>query len=482
MQDLKKVKKQGWNSRYGWPATLLGVITIGFVLIVSAGCSRNQSHSNSSNSNAINKNLIERFEADIQSGKSADLKAILIPENSNMTITDQTIQDLIQYVKKHPDYLRQQVSILKEQEKVGHAIDLRLAKASSTKKQPSKKNNHEEKLDLSVLSKGDFSYTHYKGKPYHIYMRPHQLHLNFNKQGIKLWINGKSYPLQAKAQSFSLDNLPADQYTIKVQKKYDYTTLTSEKIVNLFNNNNQTAPSSIDINLTGADFHIISQQKNVNILMNGKDLGLKADYADPTSIEPGPFFGPFPVDQNIHIQGEKTYPWGINKSKTYVITKDTLVMDLEPSPFYSDTTKKQIVNTINTFAKQRWQALTKQTPSLLTVATSSAKQTIETAIQKDEAQGDSVIGQLLGTKIDFDMAELNQVSSNQYTYRILVQIHTKEAKIKGNKPSAQLNNQKEGVFLTLCYDTKLKAWIITKIESANYTDRTSPFIVSTDFK
>lgn len=158
-----------------------------------------------------------------------------------------------------------------------------------------------------------------------------------------------------------------------------------------------------------------------------------------------------------------------------------MVLDLEPRLYDNKKAKQQIVKTINKFAKERWQALVKQDPSMLKVATGSAKQSVETDIRKFKTQGKRYHGRVIGTKINFSMAELKQSSHNQYTYKILVQFDLQEAKSQSNGPTPQLKDQKEGDFLTLNYHPKAKAWTVAKVVPKAFQGSKDETIVSTSF-
>lgn len=406
--------------------------------------------------------VVNDFETAILKGDTNTLEKLIKPDDKNMKITKEQLQQLVSYAKDNPNYLK------------GHIFLLKAQAAIDKKDENARAGNplFTEYTDGEISKLGDFQIEK-SGElfsSYKIYARPYYLEVSADEPNAEIKVSGQDgFKTKEGKLKKTYGPLMPGTYLIAGSKKYRYADVKAEQEVNLFNHDNHK--DSIELNLKGNKIIVESSLENVAVFVNGKDTGEKASiYKEVTGLlgkqkqnEDENKFGPVSIDGSIEIYGVGTYPWGTSKSNPQKVDKNTTSIDVTPDPFESKDSRDKVVQTINDFARQRIQALVQQNASIITTATDNIVKDYIEDIQSDKDGGNYWKGNAVGTRIDFGKVTLTN-ENDQYQATIPVEFHNNDKHyykyFSDNNESLEENFEEKE--LTLKFDQN--RWIIAKVD------------------
>ncbi|MGD6845756.1 TcaA 3rd/4th domain-containing protein [Bacillus infantis] len=391
--------------------------------------------------------LIKDFEQAIMNEDTAALKKIVNTEK-DVHMSKDNLKQLVSYSKEEPQYLIESMQILKAQAAIMED-DLE-AKRVNPIFQPGT-------TEAEILLAGDFYLRKKEGllASYQIYARTYTLNVSTDQNDAVVKVNGKKV-LDSKSgsQETTLHNLAPGNYIVSGEKRYEFTEVNSEKELALFGDPDFLA--EVDLDLAGKKVEIQSDLEDATVFANGKSTGQKISKDQKKNL-----FGPFASDGTTKLHGEFELPWGVIKSEPLTLEENTEKIEMKFQPFSDESTKKELIESINTFAKQEMEALIKQDPSLVTAASHNMITDLTKDIQFDVKQKHYWKGEALGTRINTaDPALINK--EGEYAISVPVEFHYKRNEyIKGfneDKPLEESYNR-FSVFLT--YDASSKEWLVS---------------------
>ncbi|MGM0924631.1 MAG: TcaA 3rd/4th domain-containing protein, partial [Bacillota bacterium] len=403
--------------------------------------------------------VVNQFEAAVNQGDIDTLEG-LIKANKDMKLTKQNLEQLVAYAKDEPSYLKESVFIMKAQA------------AIKEKDKDAKSQNpiFEVATEGEILNAGDYYIAKEDGlfSSYKIHPRPYSLTVTADQADSIIKVNNKEV-LTTKESNLeaTLKNLPPGTYTVSGTKEYEFAKLDTSEEVNLFDESKRE--KSVSLDLTGEKISIESSVEGISVFVNGKDTGKKAAVTEEglfgTKKDDAALFGPFSTDGSIEVHGEATFPWGVAKSEAQKIQEDTRSLDVTPDPFADSKIKDQVVNTINTFAKQHIESFVKQDAGVITTATDSIIKEHANDIQFDKSNEHYWKGEALGTKIDIEKATLSTVE-DQHQVIIPVEFHYNQKEyIKGFTDNEPLEEVIESASVVLTYNDQSTQWLVSEIQS-----------------
>lgn len=407
--------------------------------------------------------MVDDFETALRQGDIDTLKKLVRPEDKDMKITNDTLQQLVSYTKDESEYLKGHIFLLKTQA----AID---EKNESAKIQNPLFNEYtegeiKENLGDFYLKKGSGFFSSYK-----IYARPYYLKVSTNVPAAVIKLKGYD---DFKTKEGNLEKtygpLMPGVYTITGSKKYKYANVTAKKEITLFNDDERK--DSVELDLTGKKITVESSVENVDVFLNGESTGEKASvykivnglFGSQKQNEEEKQFGPLSTDGSIKIHGEVKYPWGVSKSDTQTVEEGTESIDVTPEPFATKESRDKVMQTINDFSRQRIQALVQQDASIIQTASDNIVKKFTKDIESAKFIKNYWKGQALGTRIDFGKVTLT-LENEQYQVKIPVELHNKVKEYNGYNDDEPLKEEFLELNLTLDYDQQSDNWIISKSE------------------
>ncbi|MYL43986.1 TcaA 3rd/4th domain-containing protein [Virgibacillus salexigens] len=428
------------------------------------------------------EDVINEFETALRQGDVDTIKKLIEPEDEEMTITDDSIQQLISYAKKDSDYFRGHIFLLNAQASIYE--DGNTARAQNP--------FFDEYTEGEIKNLGDFHLKKGEGlfSSYKIYMRPYYLEVSTEEANASIQLKG--------AEEFTTDEnnlkktygpLAPGVYTVTGSKEYEYTNVTTEEEVYLFDDEERQKSTTLD--LAGEKITVESSIENVDIFVDGEKTDKKASVYEMKDTMLGSQkendeenqFGPLPKNGSVKIHGEIEYPWGIGKSTPKVVDEDTDTIDVTPNPFATKKNQEKITKIINNYAKQRIEALVKQDSSILTTVSDNLSKEYTEDIENDKFVESTWEGKALGTRIDLDNTSLLKEGDN-YQVVVPVELHNKVQEYNGFNDDDPLEEKFEDVYLTLNYDSEEGTWIISKTEPIYSNDdyMNGENIIKSEFK
>ncbi|MRX71133.1 hypothetical protein GJU40_02975 [Bacillus lacus] len=403
--------------------------------------------------------VVNQFETAVNQEDIETLKS-LIDSNKEIELTDQHLEQLIEFAKSEPSYLKEMIFILKAQ----------VAIEENDKEAKAQNIIFKGATEGEILSSGDYYIEKEKGffSSYKIHPRPYSLTITSDQPDSILKVNNKKV-LTTKNDNLeaTLKNLPPGIYTVSGTKEYEFAKLDTSEEINLFNDSEHE--KSVSIDLTGEKITIESTVDDVSVFVNGKDTGKVATVVEESLLntrkDDAALFGPFSTDGSIEVHGEATFPWGVVKSETQTIGKDTRSLNITPDPIADSDVKDQIVETINTYTKQHIEAFVKQDAGIITTATNKIIKDHANDIQFDKTNEHYWKGEALGTKIDIDKASLT-FEEGQHQVTIPVEFHYNQKEyIKGFTDNEPIEEVFESASVVLSYNDEEKIWLVSDIQS-----------------
>ncbi|WP_221568715.1 hypothetical protein [Alkalihalobacillus sp. TS-13] len=451
---------------------IIGVMAI-FLIFISIGMA----------SRSSTEEVVNNFETALLKGDIDTLQKLVEPEDKDMEITDDHLQQLVSYTKDESEYLKAHIFLLKAQAAINE-------KNGSTMVQNPLFNEYTEG---EIKNLGDFYLKKSEGlfSSYKVYARPYYLEVSTNEPDAVIKLKGyDDFKTKEGSLAKTYGPLMPGTYTITGSKKYKYANVTAKEEINLFNDDERK--DSVELNLTGEKITVESSVENVEVFLNGKSTGEKASVykvvngflGSEKKNEEEKQFGPLSTDGSIKIHGEVKYPWGTSKSEPQNVEKDTESIDVTPSPFVTKESRDNVMQTINDYARQRIQALVQQKPSIITTASDNIVKQFTEDIENDKFLKNYWKGEALGTRIDFGKVTLTQ-EDEQYQAKIPVEFHNKAKEYKGYNDDEPLEEEFIELNLTLDYDQKSNKWIISNSEPINFSDddfMTGKDVVKSQFK
>lgn len=454
METVKVSKKRKMNKFTKLTIAILIIILIGIAVVFAINLSRPNG-----------EELVNKFETAVNQGDIDTLDS-LVKDSKEVKVTKENLRQLVDYAKDEPNYLKETVSIMNAQISI-----------------------EEKDVKTEIKSKGDYYIIKEDGlfSSYQIYARPYSLTISSDQADTVINVNGDDV-LKTKENNLetTVKNLAPGSYIVKASKKYEFAEMDVEKEIHLFEDNKFN--KSVSLEVTGKELAIESSVKDISVFVNGKDTGKKAlikqdNLYGNNQDEKNELFGPFSTDGSIKIHGEAKYPWGIVKSEPQIVKEDIESIDVTPNPLTDGHTHKQVINTINDYAKEHIKALVKQDTGGLKSATDSLVKEHATDIQFDKTNEHYWKGKALGTRIDIGNAVFDNIE-DQYQISIPVEFHyDKKEYVKGFTDKEPLEEVFENATVIINYDEKAKDWLISEVQSKYFNNEefNGENIIKTDF-
>jgi uncharacterized membrane protein YvbJ len=381
---------------------------------------------------------VTAFEHAVKNGDVKTLKNLVSSEESNLTIEDKHLQELIDYSRKNKDYLPKLVDGMMSQihyEEIG---------ISSTARTSDYNDYYLQKTKIPLF----YSY-------YTIHVRPYFLEVSTNETGATVKLDGKQiFKTTDSDKKRTLGPFMPGIYKANAEKKYPYSLLSQDSTISAFDEDDATTET--DLQLQGSNLKLEGNFEDTKIFVNGKTI-------DKT-LKDMPEIGPISFNGTIRIHGERPFPWGLEKSPDALVEQDTSSVDITPIPFADKKTQQPIVDLVNKFSKEEMQAHIQHEPNKLTTIDDNLKVRFIQSINDDVQFKYTWKGQVLGTRIDFDNITLSQDESTKvYKTTVPIEIHAKYKKYDqyGFNKGEPLDNKVDQYLLTLTYDEKTKKWLIS---------------------
>ncbi|WP_028777817.1 TcaA 3rd/4th domain-containing protein [Shimazuella kribbensis] len=389
------------------------------------------------------RDKVIQFEQAVHNGDVKTLKSLINSPESNLEVDDKHIKDLITYSKENQEYLPDMISNMMFQI------------------------NDEENGITNIGSSCDYYLKQTKiplfYSKYSIEFRPYFLELSTNESGATLKVDSKQvFKTTEKEKKFTLGPLMPGIYKTSAEKKFPYAMLSQDSTISAFDE--KTANSKSNLELNGGTLQLESNFENTTIFVNGKAIG--------KTIHQMPEIGPISFNGTIRIHGEQQMPWGLEKSADELVEESTSSINITPVPFATEPTRKPIIELINTFSKQDLESRVKQNANVLTTIGDTLRTKYIEDINDDVKYKYTWKGKALGTRIDFDNISLSQNEQTKiYEAVVPLEIHAKYKQYGTffSSPNDPLEDKIDYYKITLSYNEKTKKWLVTTIDSTNYS-------------
>jgi len=291
------------------------------------------------------------------------------------------------------------------------------------------------------------------GKDYKLKVRGYQLTAEA-PEGTTITFNGEDIVSDSE-DTVKLGMVGPGIYTIKGQKDYDYTTVTDEKEVTVFDM--EDFEETITLNVSGDTVSLNSNTPNTVLYVNG-------DQSD-IIIEKDSSFGP--VREGITLKGVAEFPWGVGESEEITIEEDIDSYDLTPKTITSDDTKNEITEIINEFAQNRIATLVEQDIELLKNVSDNLRKEYTNRISTFDDRH-YVKGNALGTRIDFSNVTYKHGRGGKNLIYVPVEFHDEFVEVFRFSRNEDLEERFQERIVILEYKgDNDNAWVINNIENDN---------------
>jgi uncharacterized membrane protein YvbJ len=175
---------------------------------------------------------------------------------------------------------------------------------------------------------------------YRIVVRTSSVNAHTNYDGTEIKLNGKTVAT-ADSDDYTATVGPLLPGLYKLQAEYagEYTTLKTEQEVTVTGSGTE-AP--VDLSMKGEYVTVDANYSKAAIFIDGRDTGAVAGMQDK--------LGPVTLDGTNYVHVEKSFPWGIAKSKPVPIDSASIHVEIDPN---TDGLKKAVMNTAAEFL-QSW--------------------------------------------------------------------------------------------------------------------------------
>ncbi len=277
--------------------------------------------------------MINNLQKAITSNNPKAMIKYITIENDAISLTEEKIQPFLDYLNNADGRVSQFISYLKSEkalEEDGMAV-------------------------IKQINKGFL-------KSWKIELKPVYLHLSTKYKDTDFYIQGTSYGKSAEDNFiYKIGPLIPGKYNIKVKLSNEYGDSEAEKSVQLLEGTVATSLSPPAEYIT-----LLSNFPEAELFINDMDTNLTI-----AEIEN---LGPVPMNSEIKIHGEMSFPWGTIKSDTKEIDDATSIrLDITP---LNDTIKDQLEEEYKNFYYQLFEALNRKDLSLVEEPSRSAAKKI----------------------------------------------------------------------------------------------------------
>lgn len=357
-------------------------------------------------------------------------------KHSTMRINKKSVKSLFGYLDKNPQVIDEILDNIEQQSAAMDSKPKSVAVASSTSS------------GMFTLKKNGKKWLLFND--YKFEVSPYYIEVDTNYKGTKILVDGKVSG-EAKEDNNTVKVGPFFPGNHKVEGvwKGDYATVEDAVDVPLAGPNHTIALSSDDLNLEGEMIYPQSNFPEAKFFVNGKDTGQTFDNIDD--------FGPVSLNGTVRVYAEMDFPWGKAKSKELTLGKDNDGVDLEIDPI-TDDVKKQIVETVNQYAKEWADAYRNLDPSKLKHVTSNAFNDIKQDINNMKEIKEKWKGNPVKTLIDLDNID---VSKEESGYRAEIEASLQyNATYYNEGEDAQTELSDNNRLLYLLYDSSKGTWLV----------------------
>ncbi len=411
--------------------------------------------------------LVDEFRETVENRDAKGLvKLVEVGDNVQWDVDD--AQSIIEYLQEDDDDFSEQIALL-------------YAQASYYDTDGQVHNRYTELFPgESITHVGPFYLTKVKkfiGEKYELRARGYTLTVQADKDA-KVTLKDEEIKFKDEAEK-EIGQFGPGVYTIKAEKKYEYTTVENETTVTLFEPEDFERTATLD--LTGETVTVTSNMPNTALLVNGKKVDV--------TIEGSAEFGP--VVDGLELEGEAELPWGTVKSPKVTIGDESEnanhgTLNITPNPASDKKVQDVLVKTINDFYKSTINAKVKQDEKLLKNMSDNLKKDYVTTIDryKNDSYNRHFKGEALGTRIDFSRVDYEYGSGGNHLIKVPVELHEKTEEVVFSEKGVE--NKYFERMIVLQYVEKDKNWIVNEVggdHSRNVNDyMTSDAVVKTTFK
>lgn len=241
------------------------------------------------------------------------------------------------------------------------------------------------------------------------------------------------------------------KYEFKAKHEGEYVVLEQKKTETLYYSPTQF----ISFWFEGDYVYLYAYQDNVNIILNGEDIGVKVSDLDLGK------FGPLLLDGSTTIAIEYEYPWGKERSEELTLEaehKNSTITDiLNENKNYQ--TREDIMTAINEFSLSWTDAISKYDANLIKHISDENRSSIAMEFDTISMSGLEITSRLIRNVYNLDSFYFSEYN-NEYTAEIQVETTmTHTYRIAGELPHTE---EQVSIFTySLTYDVELGEWIIT---------------------
>lgn len=175
------------------------------------------------------------------------------------------------------------------------------------------------------------------------------------------------------------------------------------------------------------------------------------------------------------------------KSAETVIKEPHSRFDITPNPFSNAGIKKQLIQTINTYAQERVKAMKQVSTEQYTTIDAQYKSILEDDFEgKRKYNSDEEYkGEAIQTVIAVHKGHITfSQSANDFMIQVPVRFHYREKTYgRFDRKDQPLEEKNEEAYVWLRFDEKQKKWLITRLDTIFYSDDLfrDPSCVTTKF-
>lgn len=194
-------------------------------------------------------------------------------------------------------------------------------------------------------------------------------------------------------------------YNVKAQLKTDYGNVEKEVQVSLMQN------EEVSIKLDATNLNITSNFNDAKVFINDKDTNKKVSEISN--------YGPIPTNENIEIQLQREFPWGVIQSDKVTLS-DVPNMNIDINMVNEELTT-QIEVSINKFYESIFKALNERDYNLITLTNEEIKKKIYEEINEKSLIFKNNY-EISGLEVKIENSEF-KYEDNKYKAQIVVKIN-----------------------------------------------------------
>jgi uncharacterized membrane protein YvbJ len=392
---------------------------------------------------------VEEFEEAVMNKDVEKLLEMVEPRDQQLSFGPREANDLITYAHEDGDFFN------------AHDGVMRLLKAQAAAFQ-----SGSEHIFADKNLQGPF-YLRKKsgllGETYTIGAHSYYLVIHVDQPGAVVTLDDQKMTIQGEEKKIG-PLLPKKMH-LKGVKRTAYSMVQDEQEVNLIDSYYNVVDEYL--HLQGQEINITSEVPGTEVLINGKKIGKQVG----TDILK---FGPISLNGQFKISGQKKVPWGTIKSAETVINEKQAKFDITPNPFLDTATKKQLIQTINTYAKERVEAMKQVSTKPYTTIDPQYKSKLEDDFKsKREFNSDEQYkGEAVQTVIAVHQGRVTFAQdANLLKIQVPVQFLFRERIYdQTDRKDEPLEENHEESYVWLIYDEKQKKWLITGLDTIYFSD------------